>query len=415
VSGDQRELLASLASGVGSRPGSERAADARPKAAPPHYQGGQIAKEGFLSGLGCFDVGDRGLHWIQGTTAAAKRSEVVSVLTRFLGVEAEDRKGGQMMYDRRLVWRTDAGDVFLFYDSDDYQRARSNHNERDCVMVPGSVCERMTLGMQGRFLCALWYCLFVATRIDAKWRDDRERVRPAEVYERGVNGGQMRGYQAARLDRPTVGKGSAVKVDGEAVTFGRKGKQGGGRQLVVYDKALESKGEQVGIDWEARWFKKRAARLVVRMAMDVSVWGDEWSELEAAGAMGDHIGAAVAGSIQFVEVREGVRTSRLEEASWWSEIRNVLSRVVFRYCPPRKTSVERKAGWIEKAVAASLAVVRRAFGESEFWEWLQAQIDTAEGMLGSHAETLVEAYQGRFGRPPDVGRRGFVEMQEAPF
>lgn len=185
-----------------------------------------------------------------------------------------------------------------------------------------------------------------ASRVDIALDDYGGAIRLDDV-EAAAARGDFTGFKLVDRRRPQERRDGKMVDVGRGISFGRRGKNGGGRYVQFYDKGLESDGEIPSI------------RMELRAAKDVA--NDCWHKLLLASGSDEELARTMCqvlgGCIDFIERGDETHVDRMPRLGWWSAIVSSLGQaklVVQRVIPPLQKSWEH----IKKAVAPTLALIR---------------------------------------------------------
>lgn len=313
------------------------------------------------------------------------RDHLVAWLDQFFpGQVGEDLDYGQNTYDRSRVWEPLG--VRLMWDSTP-ERAGRLHDGRCFLAIPGQALDSLgaadLLVLVKVLVNQFW---FKSTRTDVAYDDGSRLIEPHAVYDAAL-AGNFTGYKRFQHHCPMRLNGER---EGDMVTFGTRGRDGSGKYLRVYDKAKESEGTNNAVRWEVEFSKERARLVFFNL-----------SRCETVGELAELLAGLVGASIDFIDRAERPHEpnlDRLDRLGWWSQIRERLGAVAIRN-PSRVLVVEKAKLWVEKAVAATLGMLREAVGPAEFSEWLLGVAAHGAGRLRSRQVGALEVFwqhsQGR--------------------
>jgi hypothetical protein len=182
-----------------------------------------------------------------------------------------------------------------------------------------------------------------STRCDLAFDDYTRELLTLERIHAAADRGDFCGFKVHHSQQEKLRTGELL---GDAHYFGRRGKEGSGRQIVFYDKRLESDGEIDCIRMECRFAKDTAELVVQALASSFTQEAFERKMREAIG-----------GSIDFRD-RQGVHRhkDRMQRFDWWQSVLDVLGRavlVVHHTPPPLQRSME----YFRDTWAGNLALV----------------------------------------------------------
>lgn len=276
------------------------------------------------------------IDWLNVVAPSDQLVKLIEIANEFLG-EGTDQPHGMHRYRSSHKWETGAIAAW----SEGVNHCLLSLNGDSCAMVPA---EKWL-----DFLRKLEDVGARATRVDIAIDDYSRQLINLEEVHAAAAAGNFHGFKLAESLKPTRRvRGQMVKT-GDSCTFGRKGKDGSGRQCIVYDKALESNGEVNSIRLEARFFKERAAIVFQCLASSFTL---ERMWEKARNFAGD--------IIDFIERGSHRHLSRMKRLGWWQRVVDVLGEcaVVVERAKP---SLQRSAEWIKKAVAPTAALIVDVF------------------------------------------------------
>jgi hypothetical protein len=323
-------------------------------------------------------TGTVGVHWLQGTIPADRVDRVADIIQGYWEAAAsEDRDRGRYRYDRSVVWEPFG--IALYFDSCE-ERSREAHAGRAALAIPGSALDMLTGDqLYGLIRDLIGKVYLKATRLDCCF-DDYRRVRnPYQIAEECARGNFTR-YRIWEHRAPSnrVGERHA-----DMVSFGRRGKGGGGTFLRIYDKALESDGQRDCVRWEVEFSKEQAQRVLFRL-------GFECQSVEDFAAT---VGALVAGSIDFVN-REASRTrhlDRLKPLAWWEQLCELLGQVRLRNAAPDR-SLEKTSNWMAQDLKVCLWLLAEKDGDGAFRRWLDDVIEEGRAAAKPRHRAMLHSY-----------------------
>jgi hypothetical protein len=266
---------------------------------------------------------------------------VKEALSRRLGVSAA-RQGGLVGYRESIEW--EAGGIVAWTEGRD-----------DCLAsLNGDSLAGLDLAAQFELFKELYALGGKTTRIDVAFDEfTRELFSIGDVHA-AANAGNFAGFRvfADGSDKALINDGQIVRTS-DAMTFGRKGKVGGGRQVIFYDKTLQSGGVVDALRIEAR-FMKAYAGVVGTVLADK----DDCAEFER------ELQRLVGGSIDFVD-RAGANghRDRMTRLTWWEKVVSVLGEArvrAERVCPPLQSTVE----YFKDAYCKTYAALSRKIREA---------------------------------------------------
>jgi hypothetical protein len=274
-----------------------------------------------------------GVHWYRGTTALMDHVEVLSTLTDAWGTEVVPLGHGRHGYQDGYQ----VGEVFVWH-----------HPERSdmgvCVEVPGQACELLggtevawihrTLGLR-------------AARLDVAL--DGVPFTPAdlrEAWEAGDVRTRAKVPKDAREDRRWRKSKWESNNEGDTFTMGS-------RTSTQFARCYDRRGP---VRLELEWKHATAARVADE------VLGAIWDESPDVTA---RVLGWVRRFVDFVDASSSAHASRRALLGWWAAFVGDAQVAAFRLAPTAARTVEAVRDWFELQMAATLAVIREAFGESE--------------------------------------------------
>jgi len=327
------------------------------------------------------------LDWLSGSIPYIKTDSVLTHLESLIGSAPTVHSYGQYRYDKQSTF--EGAGITVFYDSTP-ERANDVHGGRSLV-----VCTGTGLQMLGQSTCyALCkYLVFdawcKATRIDCAFDDYHAVKTPTQVWSDCCLDRHYTRFQKCGH----ITENGSFGTSSDTVTFGTRGKNGGGSYLRYYRKDLESDGEIDAYRWEVEFSKTKAQEALFALA--------KCPDLECYTAL---LGAFVGGSIDFVD-RKDRNLSRATRQDWWSEILGRIGTARIRVSAPVQ-DVEKARKWVRKSVVGSLLLLEKSFGKEEFWTWLQRMVDCKHTLTSRQRLALRE-----FERDP---KRARILAQVAP-
>lgn len=214
------------------------------------------------------------------------------------------------------------------------------------------------------------------TRVDGYYDDQTRHVEPETVAQAFRDGQALSHLARVREIRQYQGR---ARPDGPMLVAGVTTYLGSPKSeamVRVYDKAAESGNAGAGVRWEVQLRGKRAGLFLM-----------------GAIAAGDHLGAHVLGTIRgLVDFRArpaGVRGDRGRLLDWWAAIVGDADRVTLSL-PAKQDSLGRRARWLGRQVAPTLALVGIGYGT----DWLNALVEAGEERLTRAQLALVGVLPG---------------------
>ena len=271
------------------------------------------------------------VDWLTLVFPIEQREAAELLVNTHLG-HGEELERGMNTYRRQLRWESGA---YLAW-SDDRPEFMLSINGDSCDLIPPA--ELLPFMRTAVEALGAW-----ATRIDLAFDDYSRELLQLQVIHEAADRGDFCGFKVHNAHQEKLRTGELL---GDAHYFGRRGKEGSGRQVVFYDKALESQGEINSVRMECR-FAKEAAELVVQaLASSFSV--DTFNE---------KIRNAIGGAIDFRD-RQGVHRhkDRMVRFDWWQRVLDVLGRaaIVVHHTPP---PLQRSMEYFRDTWAGNLALV----------------------------------------------------------
>jgi DNA relaxase NicK len=289
-----------------------------------------------------------GLGWLQGTVRGADPEKVQALVASTVAESAEARPGGTRWYSESAT----VGEAILLAWSPRKQPDRAEvyfevrQTALDELGAEGSLgLARVLVDAGAKF-----------TRADVYLDDRGRRATPGDVAAAFRARHVLTHVRRIRTIEEFVQGEDGAVLDGSTTYLGSPKSLG---MIRVYDKAAESHRADAGVRWEYQARDDHAERFVVGALM-----------------AGEQLGAYVLGCIcQLVDFRERVRDEHADRAprlGWWASLLGDAERVSLTG-PARVDSLERRASWLARQVAPSLALTTRAYGTG----WLRELL--AEG------------------------------------
>ncbi len=329
-----------------------------------------------------------GLHWLRGTVPQEREEDLCIYISEvFQKSEPVAQEWGRWRYDRSINFEPLG--VTVYFDSTP-DRGRNIHAGRCCLDVPGSAIDILSPDDQRQFIRELILRFhFRASRFDIAFDDYKRRVEVSDVYDCYQEGAVV-GFRRADRYIGQKSPGKKGKIN-DGLTFGVRGSSGSGKYMRIYDKGLESEGRENFIRWELELTGRCAFEVCSKVLLCPDV-----------PSYGGLLGAVIAGIIDFRVRAKGTgqkkNASRRERMEWWSRIVDVLGgdEIRVRGKVPEAT-IERTATWVRRQVSGSLAAVRKALGEEQFDDWLEAVLYLGETKMSSRHRGAVNHYKARAG------------------
>jgi hypothetical protein len=359
----QEEVAGASPVGYSERPEASRepAGDA-----PQHVTRGADSQ-----GAG-YAEGDLGIHWLRGSLPSAVYGKVRLLLRQWFG-DSEDLSYGRYLYRAGEVFAS--GKAWLWRDG----RTGSNKNTA-CVDIPGETFDGLTAIQQYGLFRDLAALGFRCSRMDLKFDDYEKIISPEGVYQAAV-AGHVQGFKKWHFH--TEGKIGST-ANGQTLILGKRGQNGSGWLLRCYDKGAESDGRIQAIRWEGEASGVRAKCVFEHLATAANV------EAFTSG-----IGQFLGGSVDFLE-RVSPNLDRCPRLEWWQRIVNLIGRAKIKV-QRVKTSIDKAREWVAKAVAPSLAMIRKGYefiglDDGEFWDELRSLVDAADSRLRGHHKAAIAEF-----------------------
>jgi len=327
----------------------------------------------------CQNSNPVGVHWLRNSFDHKKLEKVKAWVSNFFG-ESTLKDYGKLGYGRHYAWESG---VSLCFDADPENNPNS-HRGRITLDVPGKACAELTapdllLFMEG---CQALDCK--CKRIDVFW-DDYKRIVSLEELGRVADVGDFSMFRISSANRTK--NRTRKENDGllyNAVTFGRRGCKGSGKYLRVYDKNLESNGESNCIRWECE-FSQEKAQEVFTWLVGASGNLDVFATL---------CGSLIGGCINFVHRTGEKHIGRLDVYEFWQEVIKLLGVLSVRIAKKENT-LTGTIEWVEKQVAPSLALIRKAMrSEQDFYNLSRHFTDVGESRMNATQRQIAEQNAG---------------------
>lgn len=192
--------------------------------------------------------------------------------------------------------------------------------------------------------------------------DYRREVTPLMMVEAVEQPGEK---TRNRMSKGIIGFGSYVwhhsssKLGrGDTITFGKRGKLGGGKQYCCYDKNVESEGRDDCIRHELRLYRDKARQFFSRMVE----WAkfEEWEELWI-----EEIAGEVYGSVDFLDVSSyNPDLGKLKDCprlEWWDNF--IKNRSIIKLAAKKKkpSTLDKMVGYLRRQIAPTIATVFSCF------------------------------------------------------
>lgn len=307
-----------------------------------------------------------GLGWLQGTTRHQTHEFVVEQLHRALGVQAEPRTGGTRWYSESMTVGMHALVAWAPRAHPDLAETYFEVHQTGLDELGGAGSLRLTRDLQvagARF-----------TRVDGYYDDQARRVEPPEVAEAFRQRLAVTHIRRVReLRKYVLGDGaSKARADGATTYLGSPTSEA---MVRVYDKAAESGRVNAGVRWEIQLRGRKA-----RQFADGAV--------TAGAGLGSYVLGCIRGLVDFRARSEEERGDRAPMLDWWAAIVSDAERV--RLASPVKVDyLEKRATWLVRQAAPSLALVWIAYGN----DWLNGLLSDGEERLTEPQRRLVRRAQ----------------------
>jgi DNA relaxase NicK len=283
-----------------------------------------------------------GLGWLQGTVRNTAPEPVIALLGAAFGADPEIRSGGTHWYAESMsiglhalvAWapraRPEAAETYF----EVHQTGLDELGGARSLRLAGDLHEA-----GARF-----------TRVDGYFDDRARHVEPpgvAEAFRQRLAVSHIRRVRELRAYVLADGM-EGVRPDGATTYLGSSKSEA---MVRIYDKAAESGRASAGVRWEVQMRGRRAG-------------------LFAAGAVAgrDGLGAYVVGCIRgLVDFRAragAVRGDRAPLIDWWAAIVADAERVKLN-APAKVDYLEKRANWLVRQAAPSLALVWMAYGVAD--------------------------------------------------
>jgi Replication initiation factor len=313
-----------------------------------------------------------GLGWLQGTVRRKAPERVVELLRGAVGAEPEGRGGGTHWYAESVR----VGPHALVA----WEPRRRPEAAETYFEVHQTGLDELGGARSLRLAADLHEAGARYTRVDGYYDDHARHAEPptvAEAFRRGLAVSHIRRVRELREYVLAKGKEDAWP-DGATTYLGSPTSEA---MVRIYDKAAESGRVDAGVRWEVQMRRRRA-------------------EVFAAGAVtaGEGLGAYVLGCIRgLVDFRVragGVHGDRAPLVDWWAAIVADAARVPLNG-PAKVDTLEKRAVWLEKQAAPSLALLWIAYGS----DWLNELLLSGEERLTEEQRRLLGGRRGAGGEP----------------
>jgi hypothetical protein len=309
-----------------------------------------------------------GLGWLQGTVKKVDPSEVIALLAATIGWESEARPGGTRWYSESVTIGLHVLVAWAPRDRPDAVETYFEVHQSALDELGGAASLQLAaelLAVGARF-----------SRADGYYDDRLRHAEPgtvAEAFRRGDVLTRLRGIEERRKS-VRVGKDGRI-VDAVTVYLGSRKS---GALVRVYDKEAESGRSGAGVRWELELHGPHAVRFVA-------------GAIAAGDELGAYVLACIRGLIDFCDRTGEERGDRAALLDWWAAIVGGAGRMGLTG-PARVDSLSKRAVWVWRQVAPSLALLYRAFGPN----WLK-------DLLRNGEERLTEADWRLLGRAQPAG------------
>lgn len=339
------------AAGEGQGP----AAGAPPEGGPagaPGQAGGQVPPLGITGGgLTVPPPPDPkiGIDWINCTFPVGRISEVVSLLSGWLGRE---ELGAGMGWYKDHGYRFKSGAVVAWADCRSDAWVSINGDSLELIDdVHGLLGELLRLGCR-------------CSRLDVALDCPHELLSLDDVAAAHAAGAVV-GFKRHKLVR----EDSGGELRGLGHFFGLRGRKGSGRYVRFYDKTLESRGVVVGVRCEVEISGKLAS---------------EWFTLLANEDPGDAfmraMGRCLGGAIDFRENTGAAHVNRRPRCPFWQRIIDIIGRCKLRV-PRPVVPLQRTLSYVKQAFSNSFGRAVLA-AEAQFsGAGMDAAVDVVQSWL----------------------------------
>jgi DNA relaxase NicK len=217
--------------------------------------------------------------------------------------------------------------------------------------------------------------------------DDYSHGLRLEDIEEAVREGSYSGARVCRIYEKRVRGGTQI---GKTIYLGSSESD---RQVRIYDKAVESKGLIDAIRYEVQWRDELAHKCF--MALFSSDSFEDGSKLVSQYAVG---------SVHFLS-RVDKNLPRCPVKPWWQEFIDKVGERLKLSVPRVQPMLSDKKRWIERQVAATIAVIVRCMGFDDAFHWLEREVREKLAHQSGRADSFVRTWHDR----QEVERLGFED------
>ena len=175
---------------------------------------------------------------------------------------------------------------------------------------------------------------------------------------------------------------SEYRGTGKTIYFGSPGSD---KMTRIYDKEKESGGEYKCIRWETQ-FRDELAHKVFKNYGSITEWND--GEISSQFLYGVAIGA-----VRFVDRKSGNRLARQTNLPWYQELVDVVGTVIKVARSVKRLVIDEMVRWIDKAVAPTLATLKKIKGTARFYGWLKEVLELGTRRMSRQQQVLAEIHQ----------------------
>ena len=217
--------------------------------------------------------------------------------------------------------------------------------------------------------------------------DDLHRVGSMDDW---LEASKAKNYTGVRRSKEIVSRSLDSEDTGITIYFGSAQSE---KMIRVYDKFIESGGRINCIRIEGQFRKSYAEAAFNQLESCIK---------ECLGDLPKTLAGIIFGQFSVIDRASGDKNiARKSLLPWFSRIlKAVGSGIKLRLPRPEKT-LEKTAHWVERAVAPSLAMLKRFYGDSDFWQNLNDMVDVANANLTKQKRGIVEATRLAFDWVPD--------------
>lgn len=220
-------------------------------------------------------------------------------------------------------------------------------------------------------------CQFKSTRVDV-CIDDFEKTIRFTTLRNAVHKFNYSGFG----NTIKITEGGRDRTKGWAVSFGKRGSQGGGKYLVIYDKDSQSKGVIPSVRLELSGYDHYATHIFRDLINSpFHFWGEV-------------IGGWIKGSINFISRKGSKNPSKCKQLSWWSKL--VLRFFVLKPSLEYKDkTIDSIKDWLKTQVSSCLYLVlshEGLQGVDELWAYFWELIFHGESKLNNRHKYLMDLH-----------------------